>query len=213
MAWSLTLPAAGQPGNAWPLRRLRTPEVTHERTIGQEFVMTRNGLNAIDFYPVTTGTPSGEIVVSLVDITEGSRRGVVRHGSMRAADLAVESWSRFDFTPIDDSRNRRYRFDVTANGYSGLALIATKGDHYSAGPLTFNGTSRWADLAFRTSVPTMPIWEALWTGRTSAGAGGRFIIVLITLHWILTGVLLRGLVPRLATQGWSAPPERQSAST
>ncbi len=206
LVWSLTLPAAGHPGNAWPLRRFRTPQVTHERVVGQEFVMTRNGLNAVDLHSVATGSPSGEILVSLVDITTGSGRGVVWRGAVRAADLAAEPRRRFEFTAIPDSRNRRYRFDVTADGYSGLALLATKGDHYRGGPLVFNGASRWADLVFRASARTTPIWAALWTGRTSAGTSGRVIAALIAVNWILIGFVLCRLGPRPTAPRQSTPP-------
>jgi hypothetical protein len=197
---SLALPAATFPENDGWLRRFQTPELRDGHTVGQEFVMTRDHLDAIEVRPVATDARrSGDVRVALVDITGGLEPRVVRSGVLRVDDFDVESPYRFSFAPIPDSRNHRYRFELTADGSRGVALLATKGDPYGPGPLTFNGRSRWADLVFQASAPTRSIWQVLWTGRTQSGVDGKVILALLIVSWIATGFLFRAVasVPSL----------------
>lgn len=195
---SLTQPAATFPANRWWLRAFSTPEIGSGRMVGQEFVMSRDGLNAIEFHPVPVDSLRGRLEVRLVDLTEGATSRVVRTGTFDVADLVRRESYRFEFEPIADSKNRKYRFELTADdGMSGIALRATKGDPYPRGTLTFNGTSRWADLRFRATAPTTSIWQALWTGPIQSGTSGRIVLALLVINWMAAGVLLRVLAVRL----------------
>lgn len=196
LLFSLARPATPLPGDHSWLRRFHTPEVSYERSLGQTFVMNRNGLHAIEFHPASNGLhPSGEIQVALVDVTPGVDSDVVRSGVIRAAELAGRRSYRFEFSPIADSRNRSYRFELTASDMSsGFVLRAAKGEGYPEGTLTVNGRSRWADLAFQTIAPTSSMWHTLWTSRTASGSSGRLVLALLAATWVAMGVMFRALL-------------------
>jgi hypothetical protein len=196
LAYSLTLPASLLPGNHSWLRRFETPEIADGRTVGQEFTMRRDGLDAIEFIPASNSlSPSGNIHVALIDITSPGNSQVLRTGTLRAAELVRGTYYRFAFPPIVDSRNRKYLFELAAQDVSsGITLRATKGDPYPDGTLTFNGRGRWADLMFQASAPTESIWRTLWAGGTQSGVSGKLILTLLVVNWLALGVLFHSLV-------------------
>ena len=196
LACSLALPAATFPGEQPWVRRFQTPEIGSGSALGQTFVMTRDGLNAVEFHPASTGrSPSGRIRIALIDVTERSPSKVVRTGFVDAAALAGRSWYRFEFAPVADSRNHQYRFELsgTANK-SGFALLAAKGEGYPDGTLTFNGYTRFGDLAFQAVAPTSSMLRTLWNGHTDSGASGKLVLVLLIASWIAMAGLFRALL-------------------
>jgi len=197
-ALSLALPVSTFPANNSWLRRFRTPEISDALTVAQTFKMTADGLQAIELYPAPNGLPlSGDIRLTLVDITTEGDPSVVRNAAVRAADLVREPSYRFAFAPIIDSVHRTYRLEMTAtDSSSGVVARATRGDPYRSGTLLANGKTRWADLAFRASAPTSSLWHTLWTGRApvSGRRSGRVVLVLLGASWMAMGVLFRALL-------------------
>jgi hypothetical protein len=206
LAATLLRPAALLPGNGSWLRRFQTPEIDAGTTIAQEFVMHRSGLYAVDVYPTLDGAQPGPsaLRLTLVDITEGSRGGVVRTGMFPVDEAVRTSRLRFAFAPIGDSRNRKYRLEASAvSAPTHIRLRATRGDWYRDGTLIVNGRARFGDLLFQASAPTSSIWRTLVDGRNSAGpAAGRRVLLLLVVIWIVLGGLLR---PLLSLAGAPSP--------
>lgn len=195
---SLVLPTPTLPGNnAW-LRRFNTPELSYALTLAQSFKMTTDGLQGVEFHPEPNGLPpSGDLRLSLFDVTNEGTSILVRLATVRAADVVREPSYRFAFAPIADSTTRTYRFEVTAtDSSSGVVLRANRGNAYANGTLSANGSERWADLAFRASAPTTSVWYALWTSRGvgSQLPSGKLVIALLAAVWLLLGALFRLLV-------------------
>lgn len=197
MAASLAIQVPRFPGNdAW-LRRFRTPEITPAWRFAQDFTMSENGLNGIAFDTAQVGPPAGQIVLRLFTIPDTGELSSVAQRAVSAAEVAVRPAFEWAFIPLENSQFERYRLEITATDNSGLALLATRGDRYPGGSLTANGTSRWADLLFRTSasVPVSSILETLWSRQSAPGrVSGKAILVLLAVNWIAMGFLFRAFL-------------------
>jgi glycosyltransferase involved in cell wall biosynthesis len=157
------------PGYDLGLRRFQTPPLGSEMRLAQTFLMTGDGLDAIEVFPVAAGKGvSGDIRFELHEIHEvGSDHRVTR---LRVLEVLAEDLVRapsyvFAFPAIADSRDRTYRFDLVAAPADSVALWATKGRRYAGGGLHANGRERWADLAFRVHAPAPTVWGRLMTLR------------------------------------------------
>src|SRR5262245_12235582 len=88
---SLSLPVPALPSNSRGPRGFTTPPVSSTLRFGQTFEMTADGLDGITLYPVSDGVPSGDIQLSLVDITPPGNGTVVRSAVVTAAEMIRDS--------------------------------------------------------------------------------------------------------------------------
>lgn len=120
---------------------------------------------------------------------------VVRSAQVSVSEFTSAPSYRFEFDPIEDSRDAVYCLDVLSSDSSpatGIALLATKGGR-AQGTMLINGRERWADLAFRTFAPA---GRSAWRRLTdTAGVGGRFrgavVLGFLDAYWIVLGLVLR----------------------
>ena len=93
-----------------------------------------------------------------------------------------------------------YRLDLFSSEKSpskGVAVWATKGERYRGGTMLINDRLRWADLAFKTFVPSgRSSWRRLM--EMPAPESGRFlrahvVIAGLAAYWAVFGVVLRAL--------------------
>lgn len=189
---ALLLPSARVPADGLGIRRFQTPPVSASVRFSQTFEMTADGLEAIEFRPARTGpAPSGAVTLSILEVTSAREREIGRR-EVAAVDLVAGRWFRFSFPPVERSRGRAYRLDVSSSETTpveGVALWATKGDRYDRGALFINGTTRWADMAFRAVAPSPPIWRAL----LFRPARGAVVVAALALTWLALGAVLRAL--------------------
>jgi hypothetical protein len=188
---SLTIPPSRLPSDRLGLRRIQVP-LEPNMTVSQTFLMTADGLHAVEIVPARVDADvAGRIVLQLHE--QGS--DVVRSAEVSGAEFTSAPSYRFEFEPIDDSRDATYRLDVLSSDSSparGIALWATKGDR-AEGTMLINGRERWADLAFRTFAPAgRSGWQRL-TGVAGANPDARGAIVLgfLAAYWIVLGLVLR----------------------
>jgi hypothetical protein len=199
-AVALAAPKVRLPSDDPGLRRFQTPDIRAETTISQTFVMTAQGLQAIDLRAVQTGPVSGLVHLELRELIRGTSV-VQRRADVPAATLVATSSYRFAFAPIADSRGLSYRLDVAGDAEQppgGVALVATKGNRYSEGTMLVNGTERWADLAFRAVSPEgQSGWTKLRSVQAREPGVSRADVILAGLagYWILFGILLRAVWP------------------
>ena len=154
-------------------------------TVSQTFVMTAPTFHAIEFRPAPPDHPvSGSVRLELHDLTGHGDR-VVRAVDVPAATVAAAPTYRFEFEPVNGSKDAPYRFDVTSPAPTGLTLWATRGEGYPEGALAINDISRWADLAFEVDAPVPTRWSAIVElpfPRNYAVAGA------LVAEWLLVGV-------------------------
>jgi hypothetical protein len=185
------------------LRRFVTPEIAGcvMRDDGlfctfasQSFVMNADGLHAVEFMPVAVGRRvEGHVRLALVDLAE---LRVIRSAEVRVADVLRDDVYRFEFAPVADSRDGRYRFDINALiDTRGIAARATRGDRYRDGALLWNDRTRWADLAFEADAGSRPAWRALWSYRKAPDArpGGSTALLALVVYWALLLAALAGM--------------------
>lgn len=150
-------------GDSLGLRRFLTPEVAGATQITEQFVMNRAGLRSIALRAAAVGRVDGDIRVDLWQV-RGHDASLVRHGVLRARDLAERGVYRFEFAPLSDSRNATYRLVLASSSdhpSHGVAFWATRGDRLEDATLMYGTIDRWADLAFRTdTVPPPPMRPA-----------------------------------------------------
>ena len=190
---ALNIPPVRVPADAAGLRRFQV-EIDPATRVSQTFLMTADGLHGVEFSAAATRKDvSGILRVELYDVTDGH---VVRRTDVEAADVVKAAAYRFEFPPIDDSKDQFYRLDLLAGDSSpveGLAVQATKGDRYSAGTMLINERERWADLAFATFAPAgQSSWRRLMDASAGAALAG-ITVGTLTAYWAALGVVLKYL--------------------
>lgn len=186
---SVTLPADGL-----GIRRFQTPPLDPELCLGQTFTMPVDGLHAIEVFPAAAGDHvSGDVRFELYEIHSTGEPILVRATEVLAEEVVWGSSYRFEFAPIPNSRDRRYRLDLVAAPAEGVAFWATMGDRYEGGSLHANGRERWADLAFRVHAPAPSIWGRFMTLRETNPVRAYLVIASFTAIWLLLGFVLRTL--------------------
>ena len=201
---AFSLPAVQLPGDAAGWRHFQTPEIAPDAAIGQTFEMTADGLSAIEFSAVAVAPRvSGDVRIELHDLTGHGDR-VVHTAVVPASDLVRARSYRFEFPPVPESGQTLYGLRLAAQGGTGVALVATRGERYLPGAMSINDMPRWADLAFRTYAPAPSRWEMLVAmGASSRLARGWVIVGLLAVTWVLVGGVLRVILrlPGGAFQG------------
>lgn len=161
----LVMPSIMLPGDNLGVRGFQTPPLGPNLRLGQTFLMTVDGLRAIEIFPVPVGGRlRGDVLFELYEIDAagyGRRVSRVRSQEVAVEELLTGLSYRFEFAPILDSRDRTYRLDLVASPAEGVAFWATKGDRYRGGRMHANSRERWADLAFRVHASTPSIWGRL----------------------------------------------------
>jgi hypothetical protein len=98
---------------------------------------------------------------------------------------------------VAESHGRVYRLDlasVETRPAAGVGVWATRGERYRRGVLLFNGSDRWADMAFHADAPAPAIGLAIVTlPRTVWGLrAGDIVLAALVLQWLaLCAVFLR----------------------
>jgi hypothetical protein len=167
--------------------------------IGQTFSMPGDGVYAIEVFPAAVGERvSGFARFVLYDVTEG--RPVRMRGGVATANSLMRAPSYlFEFPPIFDSADHRYRLDISTTEAEGVAFWATKGERYADGNLRISDHDRWADLAFQTHAPAPSIWRLLMTLRDEHPMRGHIVIGAFSAIWLLLGLMVRELAGMKAT--------------
>ncbi|BCS34712.1 hypothetical protein TBR22_A39380 [Luteitalea sp. TBR-22] len=171
--------------------------------VSQSFAMGADGLDGVWLRPlVSTGVPRGELLVDLLDTTDGSPRRVERV-VVPAAAAVRDTSLRVAFRPIRASRGRNFRIDlrhVNLGDGPGLDFAASRGDVLPAGRLVAGGVEQWGDLVFETVSrrATLPYWlhEVLRPWPVWARSWPFIVAVLLAFNLVLawacaiaTGVL------------------------
>ena len=190
---ALTTPPVRIPADRLGLRRIQVP-LQPNMTVSQTFAMTADGLYAIEMAPARgEDAVAGRLRLELHE--EGS--DLVRSTEVSAATFMSGSSYRFEFDPIEDSRDAVFRLDLFSSASSpakGIAVWATKGER-SEGTLLINGRERWADLAFRTFAPGgRSAWRRLLdVASVREHYRGAIVFGLLAAYWGVLGLVLRVL--------------------
>ncbi len=189
----LTVPSVDLPGDELGIRRFQTPPLGTSLRLGQTFTMTADGLHAIEVLPVVpAGRVTGDVRFELYEVRD-ARLIPARIAEVLAEEVLRGPSYRFEFAPIQDSKDRSYRFDLIPSPAEGVAFRATRGERYAGGRMHANGRERWADLAFRTYAPAPSIWgRVMALGRTNPVRAYTAAAALI-VTWLLLGFVLRRL--------------------
>lgn len=197
----LAVPSVSLPGDDLGLRRFQTPQLDPGVLIGQTFSMPGDGLSAVEVFPAATGERvSGSVLFLLYDVSEGPPMRV-RGGVVTVDQLLQSSSYRFEFPPIGDSADHRYRLNIETARAEGVTFWATKGERYAGGSLRINGHERWADLGFRAHAPAPSIGRLLTTLREAHPVRGSVVIGAIAAIWLLLGLVIRELAGMEDTTG------------
>jgi len=193
---ALTIPSVSLPADALGLRRFRV-DLDSTITVSQTFLMTADGLEAVEIAATAAGPEAtGTVRLDLYDVTDGVN--FVHGVEVPAAELVNASVYRFTLPPIDDSNGQRYRIDVrtVSPAPAGVSVWATKGDRYSEGMMLINDRERWADLGFATFAPA---GRSSWNRLTSPEEGdptrsrAHVAIGALAAYWAALGFVLRFL--------------------
>jgi hypothetical protein len=155
--------------------------------------MSMPNLNAVDLQATAIGPLTGRIRLELIDFDMSRVPLVVRRADVDASALARSERYRFEFEPIRDSDDHRFRLDISSSPdapSSGVAFWATKGKRYANGTLLTNERERWADLAFQTHTPARRTLSALLDGRYMSKASGAIALAGLFVSWLAIGVVL-----------------------
>ena len=191
----LATPTVTLPGDDLGIRGFVTPSLGPNVTLGQTFVMTAEGLRAIEVFPIAVdGEPSGEVrfdIYELYSVGDDYRETFTRSAAVSARDLLRAPSYRFSFSPIASSMDRRYRLDVRGPAAEGIAFWATKGTRYEGGTMEINGLARWADIAFHADAPIPSVWALLMRLRETHPARAYAVMAAFPVIWLLVGYVIR----------------------
>lgn len=204
----LATPSATLPGDDLGMRGFITPPLGPDAAISQTFMMTADAFRSVEVFPAAVaGRPAGDVwfeLSELYDVGDESRVTRVHSAQVPVCELLQAPTFTFAFPPIDDSRNRLYRLDLTGPASHGIAFWATKGDRYEGGTMEFNGNARWADIVFHTDASVPSYWALLMSFRETHPARAYAVAVAFFMTWLLLGLALRRF-ERLTDAG-NAPP-------
>lgn len=180
------------PGDRPGWRSFVTPPVAAGVEMGQTFLMNAAGLEAVDIRGRAVGPVSGRIRLELLEVEGGDRR-LIRTADVDAAEFISRDVYRFQFAPVADSAQKRYRVDVLSSPAApatGVALLATKGARYSGGALVVNDRERWADLAFQVRTAAQSPASALLNSPYISRMSAVMALISLAIAALAAGVLL-----------------------
>ena|SRR5688572_26391001 len=189
-------------GDELGIRRFRTPEITGEMRIAQQFVMRERMLTGVEIRPSVVGDVGGTLRFTVTDQTSEQ---VIQSVNVSARDVVKDDWFPLTIGRIDDSNGHWFELAIASapeDPARGVAFWATRGDRLPNAMLLINGAERWADLTFRTRTPVMSMIDGLLT--PSAGLGSRILLAgALAAAWVFVGIVLRQLaaiagVPQVA---------------
>lgn len=144
----------GEPRNLG-IRRYVLGEIYEGYRVEERFWAKADGLSSVTIYPRPAApAPTGNVMISLYDVTDDRAPLAVRQVSVPTAELAGADSFTLRFPP-QRSVYREYVLEVSVVDGSdgqGIGLLATRGDGYRDGSLFVNGRRRFGDLAFETTV-------------------------------------------------------------
>lgn len=127
-------------------------ELTGPTTVGQTFVASQAGLEAIEIRVNAFNRQNSQPI--WLHLRAGPQDSTdLRRAMVSAAGLDDGDWAKFTFEPLPDSRQNYYYFFITSpTSVAGDAITVYYGppDTYRAGALYLNGHPQEAQLAFRT---------------------------------------------------------------
>jgi hypothetical protein len=190
----LTAPSVALPGDDLGLRGFQTPPLEPNMRLGQSFVMTADGLHAVEVFPVAAGGRAhGRVRFELYQIENDGREVLMRQAEVPVEDLMRASLYSFEFAPILGSKDRMYRFDLVAAVPERVTFWATHGARYEGGTMHANGRARWADMAFRVQAPAPSVGRRLMTLRETNPLRAYLLIVASLAIWLLLGFVLSAM--------------------
>jgi hypothetical protein len=204
LAWGLWY-APPTTGDALGIRRFRTPEITGNTRIAQQFVMHERMLTGVEVRPSVVGEVAGSLHFTFTDLTTEQ---VIQSMDVSVRDVVKDDWFGIWIGRIDDSREHWFELAIASSSDAparGVAFWATRGERLDNAMLLINGAERWADLAFRARTPTTSMIDGL---RRPEGRTRRLVVIAsLIAGWMLVGGLLRAVA---ATPRQPSPAEHLS---
>lgn len=196
----------GEPASGG-IRRYVLGEIADDLVVAQEFLVKADGLSSVTIHPrPMSAAPNGVATIALWDVTDAADhdgRVVVGSTTVPLARLVQSDALTLNFTP-QRSWHRRYQLTVTVAGASrdlGFGLLAARGEGHRDAMLTVNGTRKWGDLVFETTVAGAVSNFALLRGRlASAGipAPGVALAVLLAAQYLALAAAVCALLRPIA---------------
>lgn len=148
------------------------------------------GFSSVTVYPrPASRAPTGNVLISLYDVTDDREPQAIRQVSAPTAELAGSESLTLQFPP-QPSTYREYALEVSVvNGSDGqgIGLLATRGgmsnDIYRAPAMFINGRLQFGNLAFRTTVDgATSNFGSIASQLAACGVpGARFVLALVLL--------------------------------
>jgi hypothetical protein len=139
-------------------------EIAGDTVVAQTFVVGAGGLHAVTIEARPFGPDTaGAVEFALTDIGRAdARRASVarpRDDASRpvarlvasAREVVAEERFRFEFPPVEDSKDRQYLLEIKAldaPAGRGIGVWATREQAYEGGILLVDGREQWGDLVF-----------------------------------------------------------------
>ena len=127
-----------------------TEKIKKTLSWGQTFKSQKNDLSQIRVRIATRALEiKGALILHLA--LEESPEFDIRMSSRNFGNTVLEEWLAFEFTPVPDSKGKKYYFYLTVpddSDVNPVALGIFRGDNYTDGNLMVNGKPKTGDLSF-----------------------------------------------------------------
>lgn len=177
-----------------------SPVIQGDITVAQSFVATLPYLTAIEIRIVVPeeGLPvAAKLPLSLhlfeVDGATGAE-SLVRDSTLPTGNLRHNDFVRFTFAPLPDSKNRAYRFVLSAPAGNRLGVWISGLNAYDGGQLYQAGQPAAGDLVFHT-----------FSRYDASQAASDSLIALVQGFPLWLGLLALLLLPGYAILSWCSP--------
>lgn len=157
-----------------------------EALIGQTFFARYRGLSGIEVYLKPNRAETGELALTLFNNPQ--KQEVLAKSKLPAEMITRPGYYRFDFPAIENSTNRDYYIEISAQGANAPQIGAGPGEAYLDGALYQNNIPQDKQLAFQLAYD--PYQLALGLG--SLGFTWLGIMILAAFLFILPGWAVLG---------------------
>ncbi len=176
----------GEPRNLG-IRRYVLGEIYEGYRVEERFWVKADGLSSVTIYPRPAApAPTGNVMISLYDVTDDRARLAVRQVSVPTAELSGADSLTLRFPP-QRSVYREYVLEVSVVDGSdgqGIGLLATRGAMSTDTYRRFvNGRLQFGNLAFKTTVDgATSNFGSIASQLAERGVpGARFVLALVLM--------------------------------
>lgn len=174
-----------------------TDQIVNGVVIGQQFKSSSDNLSAIEIFVDTKDRKNrSNITIDIID-QEGNK--VVRSITQNAKNFKNNSYVKFDFEPISDSKNKSYLLEVKSSNEDinkAIALMATDKDSYKDGNLFVNNIEQQKDIRFKTYY-SEPVVNRIINVIKNSYINGKVILSIIVLCFIYINSILYMLISKV----------------